>query len=68
MGLNVCMRETFLELTHIYVRHLFADTGVSQKLDSFSLWCVDCPIPKGVSDDAEAILLKLGDGEGPFQS
>ena len=63
MGLDVCMSKIFLELTPINVRHLVAETGVLHKHDLQSFWRVDYPLSQSVSDDAKAILLKLGDRE-----
>ena len=57
------MSETSLELMHIYAQHLVTETGVLPKHNLLYLWRVDYPLPVGVGDDAEAILLKLGDGE-----
>ena len=62
-GLNVCMSETFRELMHLNVRHLVEEPGVLHKNDLLSLWCVDCPLSEGISDDAKVILLKLEDRE-----
>ena len=60
MGLNVCINEPIDELTHINVRHIFAETCVSLELNLVSLWCVDGPLPVGVAGDAESSFLSWG--------
>ena len=63
MGLDVCKRKIILELTHINVRYLVAETGVLQEHHLLSLWRMDYPLRDGASSDAEAILFNLGNGE-----
>ena len=61
--LDVCISECLLDVTHINVRHLLGETGVSLELKLLDLWQVDGPHPMGIRGDSEAIFLELGDGE-----
>ena len=62
-ALDVCKGKIILELTHIKLWRLVAETGVLREHDLHSLWRVDYPLSEGISGDAEAILPKLGDRE-----
>ena len=63
MAFDVHRYEITLELTHINVRYLVAETGVLQEHHLLSLWRMDYPLRDGASSDAEAILFNLGNGE-----
>ena len=63
MALDVLNHAIILELTHLNVRHLIAETGVLREHNLLSLWRVDYPLREGVIGDKEAIILKLGDEE-----
>ena len=59
-SLDVCTGERFLGITHINVRDILAETGVSLKFILETMLRVDGPLSVGISSDSKVILLELG--------